>query len=87
MVNSPAMGGRLEMGGLMCKEGIFIMVLKYILTLEAGGLVAFGYFGDFTHVKFKTRQLIVDSLSKRELALGVLQRMWLFEVFNVEYTL
>ena len=87
MVNSPAMGGRLDMGGLMCKKGIFIMVLKFIFTLEAGGLVAFGYFGNFAHVKFKTRQLVVDSLSKRELALGVLQRMRLFEVFNVEYTL
>jgi hypothetical protein len=81
------MSGSLDARGLMCKKGIFITILKFIFALKRGGLIAFGYFGDFAHVKFKTGQFIVESFSKGELAFRVLERMWLFEVFNIEYAL
>jgi hypothetical protein len=81
------MSGGLDTGSLMCKKRIFITILKFIFSLKRGGLIAFGYFGYFAHVKFKTGQFIVESLSKGELAFRVLERMRLFEVFNIKYAL
>lgn len=81
------MGRRLGSGSLMGKERLLLPHFKLIFTLKTRGFVAFGHLGNFPHVKFKTGQLIVYSLSKRELALGVLDCVGLFEVFDVEYTL
>lgn len=63
------MGGRLCSGRLLGKESFLVPHFELIFTLETGGLVTFGHLGNFSHVKFKTGQLVVNTFSKGELTL------------------
>ncbi len=87
MINSSAMSGGLGPSSLLRKESLLIPDLKFIFTLETGGLVTFGGFRNFAHVKFKTGQLVINAFTKRELALRVLERVGLLKIFDVENAL
>jgi hypothetical protein len=85
LINSSTMSGDLGPGSLLREKSFLIPDLKFIFALETGRLVTFRDFGNFAHVKFKTGQLVVNTLTKRELAFGVLGRVGLLKILDVEY--